>query len=420
MYSFHLKTLKKENIDIVIYHHPCTDGYTSAMIAHRFLKNREVLYCPLNYGYDSNVLPDFTNKHVLICDFSFPKQVFDMIYEKTKGNVLILDHHKTAMNQLQEVPDNNKVFDMNHCGAYITWTYFYGYTDIPKMIYYVEDNDLWIKKLYKTKEFTTYINSKQFIFEEFEIFLDNKYIETVVFAEGAGMQIQNDLYASNLVKKAIPKFTKIGDSYYFITYLNSNILKSELGNRVFNEFPNCNFSAIYSQNQYKNETSFSLRSEDNRTDVSNIATLYKGGGHRNASGLIIGTITDILPGRVIDHYQLYFILDNLYIKEILVEESKYKILMLNCPFYKKHILNYLCQTRYCKNGENITEGQAIIKQKYDGTAVWNYTGKQYEISCRFDKLLQNKIRNYFGAKCEYIENIDILKIKDSDTNILLT
>jgi len=34
--------------------------------------------------------------------------------------LLILDHHKTAQDDLKDLPNENKIFRMDHSGAYLT------------------------------------------------------------------------------------------------------------------------------------------------------------------------------------------------------------------------------------------------------------------------------------------------------------
>ena len=36
---------------------------------------------------------------------------------------------------------------MTHSGAYITWKYFFGDDEVPLLIKYIEDNDIYVIKL---------------------------------------------------------------------------------------------------------------------------------------------------------------------------------------------------------------------------------------------------------------------------------
>lgn len=439
-YDFDNKTLKKDDINFVIYHSPCSDGFTSALCAYIYLRNKgknmeDIKFFPGNYGNPD--IPDVTGKNVLICDFSYKKEIFDKMYEQTNGNILVLDHHKTAEKELENVNNENKVFDMKHCGAYITWTYFFGFDNIPKMIEYVEDNDLWKKLLPNTREFTSFMFSVPFEFSEYEKFLDNNYIDNVAIPCGTGMQKQNDEYIRQLTKKTVPKFMEINGKYYFVTCLNSDILKSELGNKLVDGLVYCNFSSIYSNDHFRNSTTFSLRSLNDRTDVSEIAKLFGGGGHRNASGMAQKYIVNEIPGRVIDQYRLYYLLESVY--ETKVNNNfnvEFNIVSLNSSVCKKHLSKYLMQTRnILLNNENveILEALTIMRinkknntynMKYDGSNIWHYNGTQVEVVGTYSKnfmdwfnsLEKTNLFNDIKNDCIFNEKTNILTLKFKTIN----
>ena len=47
----------------------------------------------------------------------------------------------------------------------------------------------------------------------------------------------------------------------------------------------CDFVILWSYNHNEEQYSYSLRSKDDKIDVGEIAKIFNGGGHRNASGL---------------------------------------------------------------------------------------------------------------------------------------
>jgi hypothetical protein len=142
LYDFPSKTLTSDmkKIDFVITHGGCPDGFMSSTIVRMWLRTNgidldTVIFYNAYHGNDFSRLIDMMqDKHAVICDFSFPKCLFDKMITATKGNILILDHHKTAQKNLQDVPDQYLTFDMNHSGAFITWTYFFGFSNIPKAV----------------------------------------------------------------------------------------------------------------------------------------------------------------------------------------------------------------------------------------------------------------------------------------------
>ena len=195
--SFDHVDLQPDEVEMVIYHGECTDGFTSAYCAFEYFskkegEKRDILYYPGAFN-KSPPLKKAVGKCVLICDFSY-KKVELMKLASVVKKLLILDHHKTAEADLKDLPDNQKVFRMDHSGAYITYKYFNRNEQIPMpmMITYVEDNDIWLKKQPLTQEFTAYIFSLPFKFEEYGKLMNDEYVKTIVFTQGSGMVKQNN------------------------------------------------------------------------------------------------------------------------------------------------------------------------------------------------------------------------------------
>lgn len=276
-----MMALNKDSIDLVIYHGFCQDGFSSAFTAWLYLGGINVEYYGAKHG---NPPPDVKGRNVLICDFSYNyATVCDMI--KETNSLLIIDHHKTAEKELENIPDEYKIFDMDHSGAYLTWRYFYPNNHVPKFILYVEDKDLWKFKHEETMPFTQYLNCVEQNFYNYRKLLRDDVVASFTNkGKTLLMSLKQDL--DMLTRSAGMRREKLADgNIYNIIYVNSSIHKSELGNHLLSIYQGADFSAVYQYLEEKNITAFSLRSEDKRTDVAYIAKLYGGGGHRNASGL---------------------------------------------------------------------------------------------------------------------------------------
>lgn len=288
--------IKPSQVDLVIYHGCCSDGFSSALASYCYFKKsngmnsngKTVEYFAASFNQPP---PDVTGKNVLICDFSYKKNILREMISKA-SSLAVIDHHESAQLELNEISDEYKVFDMFHSGAYLTWKFFFPETEVPLFIEYVEDNDIWIKKMPMTEEITCYTYSLPFEFTEYEKMLDEQYIKNVAIPVGTGMKRQNDIYANEALNYCSQRFIKIDDEFFIVAYINSTVLKSEIGNRALTKFPYCDFSVIYSING--NQTTFSLRSSNEKTNVSQVATKFGGGGHRNASGMSVYNST-LLP-----------------------------------------------------------------------------------------------------------------------------
>lgn len=397
-----IQRLLPNDVNLVIYHHPCCDGMGCKFCAKTYFStkypDKNVIYYPTSHYKPP---PDVTGKNVLICDFSYKKDILlDMI---SKANsLLILDHHKSAEKELEDIDDVYKVFDMNHSGAVLTWKYFFPDKEIPLMIKYIEDRDIWAKRLPNTDAFASWFHTLPLEFEVYDQYLDDAYFQKMIDTKGLSYYELNEHYIENCMNYVSPKFMKIGNKYYFVAYVNSTILKSDIGNRVFGRYPLVDFSAIYSINDWTDSTSFSLRSTNERADVSTIASSMGGGGHRNAAGMGVSFVTNRLPGQVYGGSELYDNLERIYTDKIAITDMNYEIVYMNSNVHKYKLGAYLLQTNkapFILSEKNSKD----IKERYDIAVIWNYDGMTNTtyITIVFDSTLdKEKIRifsEYFNV-----------------------
>ena len=260
---------------LCIFHGSCADGFTSAWVVRKYYGEDHVEFFAGVYG---NPPPDVTDRDVILVDFSYKRDVMLRIIDKAKS-VLILDHHKTAQEDLTGLERANVkvVFDMNRSGARITWDhYFKGFTP-PKLLEHVEDRDLWRFNLAHTREISASIFSYEYTFENWDMLMYGHDIEDLVI-EGKAIERKHFKDIKELLNVAYQTMVLGG-----IEVKCANLpytMSSDAGHILMeNGEP---FGACY----YDTPTHkvFSLRSHDNGPDVSEIAKMYGGGGHRNAAG----------------------------------------------------------------------------------------------------------------------------------------
>ena len=268
-----------KKFDIVIYHKGCQDGFASAYIAHRVLGNK-AKYIPMSYNEKVGF---YKNKNILVCDFSFEEEEIKKLL-KNKNFVYTIDHHKTAIEKLKNISDKYKKIDLDHSGAYLTWKYFYPKKKTPLFVKLVEDYDLWTFKHEETKPFNIAVGLLPYSFTRWSNLEDDVYVNKLVKKGKIIMIYQNNVIARESKKCKITKQT-IDEKEYKIAYKNTNCCINEIGNELVKK-KNCDFAVCYYYDDSSDSTKFSLRSIDTKTDVSEIARFYKGGGHRNASGLV--------------------------------------------------------------------------------------------------------------------------------------
>ncbi len=404
------KTLQPDEVDVVIYHSPCSDGTGSGYVAWKYLSlkfpERNVLYYPMAIG----ALPPtgLENKNVLICDYSYKKTILLDLLEKV-NKLLIIDHHKSAEKDLNEIEEKYKIFDMHHSGAMLTWSYFFPDVESPLMIKYIEDRDIWTKKLPNTDDFASWFYTLTLDFKEYDKYLDDNLLLEMIKTKGIAYGEFNNYLTQQAVDYSIPKFCKINNKYYFVAYVNSTVCKSDVGNKIFDKHVYCDFSAIYSISETNNNTSFSLRSTTQRADVSEIAFSLGGGGHSAASGCSVCYVTNHLPGNVYDNGQLYKLLDTVKFDTLNISNTQLNVAYLNTPIYKYELGTYLMQNKYTNQHKiniRVIENLYMLKNnqmdvhKIDLVIVsgYNYNTNTTEYFVGFNDELDFNIRTSLLSK----------------------
>lgn len=355
-----IKMLQPADINYVIYHNPCADGTGSAWAAWRFLKDlgNDVTYYPTNHGAAP---PDVTDKNVLICDFSYSKEILNKMIEQSK-NLLIIDHHKTAQEALQDVSDEHKIFDMKHSGAFLTWKFFFPSDKVPLMIEYIQDRDIWTNKMPLIKEYAAWFSTLDHDFEVYDQYYDDAVFQSALETKGAAMVMKDRLYIEAAVAKSVVKFQIIDNRRLFVVYINSTtgVINSDIGNRVLTKYPLADFSVLYNIRDKTDSTNFSLRSTNTAYDASAIATSIKGGGgHRNACGVTVPYVTNSLPAVTLDVNRLYWLLDKIRFGKVVVYDFELNTVTMNTATYRYDLGAYLLQDRYTKDDVAYQECVAV-------------------------------------------------------------
>ena len=211
-----------------------------------------------------------------------------------------------------------------------------------------------------TDEFSMVFYTLHMEFEEYDKYLDEANIDTLI-EKGKVLSEYNNSLIEQICRHAVVKFSEIKNRYYMIAYVQSNVLKSDIGNYlVKTAFPQCDFSVTYSYDDLTGQTKYSLRSDNKKDDVSVVAKLLGGGGHRNASGVSINGVFCCLPSNVIDHSsKTYNSLIGACQKELKLKmrDEPFKVVYMNSSFNKSKIGKYLLQKKFAD---------------CDFAAIWNF------------------------------------------------
>lgn len=257
------------DVDILIYHKNCTDGYAACYAGWKLLGNK-ARYIACSHG---DPPPDVVDKNVAICDFSFDNKTIKQMISDSKS-LVVLDHHKSAMIELHDIVEAQ--FDMNHSGAILSWNFFHPGKEPPKFLLYVQDRDLWAWELPYSREFSKAFDMCPFEFEEFEKFEDESVFDNAI---KRGSYIL--AYSKTVIKKICDRASRKKLDEYSVLVVNSSHWMSEIGAKLSTE---CDIALIWFWDHELQQTVVSLRSFHDSIDVSEVAKRFGGGGHKKAAG----------------------------------------------------------------------------------------------------------------------------------------
>ncbi|MBF0240258.1 MAG: phosphoesterase, partial [SAR324 cluster bacterium] len=175
-----LKNLKDHPI-VVIYHGDCLDGFGAAWSVRQcFQDHPRISFHPAFHG---NLPPDVDrNTIVIIVDFSFKRPILKKLCEQS-SKVILVDHHVSALKDLegleQEHANLSTTFDMNRSGAVLSWNFFQK-SSPPELLRYIQDKDLWLWELPKSREINTALRSYPMTFDAWTPFFSPQGIPQLI------------------------------------------------------------------------------------------------------------------------------------------------------------------------------------------------------------------------------------------------
>jgi len=261
---------------LVIYHRNCLDGFGAAWAVWNCIGDADVEY--LACGYDDDT-PDVTGLDVIFVDFSFKRRVMHHLIEQCKSMV-VLDHHASAERELDGIFNYEKaqgVFDMENSGAMLAWKWFNPNSNIPGMLELIEDRDLWRFDYDDTKAVCAALYSYEFSFPLWSELSQN--IDGLI-DPGLALLRSQDKDVQGMLK-----YARDADiAGHIVPVLNCHPkYSSDVGYALAKDKP---FAATYSDTS--SNRVFSLRSSETGVDVSKIAEIFGGGGHKHAAGFSMG------------------------------------------------------------------------------------------------------------------------------------
>lgn len=287
--------VKRQNIQtdkniIVIYHAHCPDGMAGAWVAKKYFDNNaEYIAVKRGYSFPSICdlngqelkMEEYENLEIYVIDFSFTKYEIKEVESKCKKFVII-DHHISSKEEVESA--SNHIFDLEHSGCYLTWQYFYPDVEVPLLLQYISEGDIFKFRLADHEYYMPAIYGREISFENIEILNDMMN----------GQEGKEKLKAeSNLLKNYEKKILAAAlDSVHMIT-LDGVVMPavnvclpmdeiSDLLHMIYTQYPPVAMSYRWDDGEWK----VSLRSNGD-FDCAAIAVKYGGGGHHGSAGFAV-------------------------------------------------------------------------------------------------------------------------------------
>jgi uncharacterized protein len=285
----------------------CDDGFAAALAVRLALGASNVDFAPAEYGKEP---PDVRGRNVIMVDISYKRPVLEGMLKSCRS-LLILDHHKTAAEELafmrpgpsdwitwqawQEGGGGAAVFDMDRAGAGLAWDFFHPGRPRPGFIDYIECRDLGggldpgRPTLPGLDQFVRALRSYPQDFDAWENLLTSPVGDKRLISEGLSIE----RYFRTLVEQAkraayVAVFDDYGTELGPCRITNCpKFAASEVAGELAE---GVSFGAVYFE-AAPGRWEYSLRSRgENATDVSAIAKRFGGGGHHKAAGFTMPCI----------------------------------------------------------------------------------------------------------------------------------
>lgn len=280
------RIIKLSELNLVLYHKGCQDGITGSYIlkygAYRYYNEIETLGITFNGGEATE--DKIKDKNIIIVDI-LPKNI-EYIKSIAK-DVYVLDHHISSQKKAEKL--KYCYFNMNLAGCGLAFEYVFGNREMPKFIKCIQTRDLWTWNETDAEDFTTGLFESSYTFDDFVELFEEKDFEKFNEIKKIGKLFNNKklstmkYYFSQSVVENITIKDFDEKNYKIIKYNCHAELKSDFGNYCMKN-SDIDFCVLWTFDHKENKYYYSLRSMNDKEDVSLICSFFNGGGHRNAAG----------------------------------------------------------------------------------------------------------------------------------------
>jgi len=267
------------------YHAGCPDGFGAAWAVRQawrgdgdfVARGHEDPLDVLRYRGQEVVFVDIAPRNDLLCELA-----------ETADRIVVLDHHVSARDHYEGDPsvenriadcDHEIHYDLSHSGAVLAWEYFHPDEQVPPLLGYVQDQDLWHWALPDSAAVNAAIGSYARTFEVW----DELAVRSPEELAREGVPI---LRAQQIeVKRCASLAHLLSVDGRRVEAVNTPLYRSHVGHRLAQrEKFGHPVGVVYRLAGTRVDASIYSIGD---LDVSEIAQRYGGGGHKNAAGFSV-------------------------------------------------------------------------------------------------------------------------------------
>jgi hypothetical protein len=269
----------------ILFHRDCPDGFGSAWVAQKFIPGAELT--PMAYG---DPIPGGVDGEIVwMLDFCLEPEGLRELCARA-ANVRILDHHYTAVQNLDQVdeivvygspddmpevmPEHWALINQSKSGVGLTCDWF-GFD--RSWLNNIEDRDLWRFELFGTAEISAAVTSRPYTIEAWDDIDAAPY--GTLFSEGEAIV----RYRNQLIEAAV-------EGHWWIHIPKIGLVPVApcpyaIGSDVAGRLAEMSEDGVGAYFMVKaNTVRFGLRARNGGPNVADLAAIYGGGGHPGASG----------------------------------------------------------------------------------------------------------------------------------------
>lgn len=271
-----------------LYHANCQDGAGAASVFKQYMEENKYDYrlYPSTYNMDFTKCPEiFLADTVYLLDYSLSEEKLKELYSVNKCEVIILDHHESAIiNVPKNLISEKSVLDSTRSGAGIAFDYFYPDRKRSQFINCLEDRDLW--KFISPDSEAVYCGAMmlKFNLDRYQeiIFQEEKFYDTFLSESRIYLSFYKNIIDSIVNKSFVGNFLLCGIRIPFYSCIP--IFGSDACAKILEENPRYSYVG-YCNVGYKNSVGGGLRSKPGYDNCHIILEEeFGGGGHKNAAG----------------------------------------------------------------------------------------------------------------------------------------